>query len=310
MRNLHVRVLEVRTDIPSSWPNKLLMVVTSTQDTSGPEVTVDDSGYVKSCNRVWTFIFREEQMAEMQTDVKKVPVFQVILRRRRIFGKNTTIGNLTLPICWFPLNKVVREWFPMKTNGQDVMVLLDVHVNADNSEAFEAPFSQMEVVPAWSRPIDRYAPYQPPPKIIILCVPQVSPPASQAYPSAQPSMACPSFLAPQEPIGCPSFAVPPGSMEVPQYGTTPPSSNGIGTYGIPPTKIPSIPVFPYGDMSQGGMMAGPGMMTGAFPVLQDSSGYPENGRFVPQYVVSDGFAPPVQSIECPTVSIQMFPDAF
>lgn len=76
------------------------------------------------------------------------------LKRFNLIGKNDLIGQLVLPLEWFPTNHIVREWFPIQKTGQfqGGMILLDIHVDSRNALPFMAPFAALRVYPCWKRP--------------------------------------------------------------------------------------------------------------------------------------------------------------
>lgn len=76
------------------------------------------------------------------------------LKRYHFVISDDLIGQLVLPLDWFPTNHVVREWFPFVQSGNFMggMILLDIHVDARNVDPFMAPFTALRVFPCWKRP--------------------------------------------------------------------------------------------------------------------------------------------------------------
>jgi hypothetical protein len=87
--------------------------------------------------------------------------FTMRLVKRHIFSRNRSIGGCTIPLEWFPMNRAVRDWFPI-TDGEYVdnenphnIVLLDVHVASRKARPFSGRYARLQIFPTWKRPIDR-----------------------------------------------------------------------------------------------------------------------------------------------------------
>lgn len=90
-----------------------------------------------------------------------MPIFSQInnylcidFKRFHLITKDDLIGQLVLPLEWFPTNHIVREWFPIQrsTDCQVGMILLDVHIDSRNVAPFMAPFATLRVFPMWKKP--------------------------------------------------------------------------------------------------------------------------------------------------------------
>jgi hypothetical protein len=86
--------------------------------------------------------------------------FTMRLVKRHFFSPNRSIGGCTIPLEWFPMNRVVRDWFPI-TDGEYIdnenprnIVLLDVHVASRKAKPFNGTFARLQIFPTWRRPID------------------------------------------------------------------------------------------------------------------------------------------------------------
>ena len=255
---------------------------------------ITEQAPIRTCSETWLLQFPDPEAVENASQELAGQNIQITLRKRRILRKNEILAYVTLPLCWFPQNKVVREWFPMRAKLASAMILLDVHVDTKGGQPFEAPFSQLTVLPAWNRPIDRYAPYQPPPVVIVVSN-EAPAPVTSTCPFVPPvSVVPPMAMSP------PSFAVPPPSS------SSVPSVSAVPSFPVPPLSTPNpygtIPVNPY---------AVPEMdSTSPYPVIADSSGYGYVAAYIPQYCSSEGYAPPMQTVDCPTVPIQMCAEAY
>jgi hypothetical protein len=62
--------------------------------------------------------------------------------------------RLTLPLCWFEVNSVVKYTFPMKNQIPEdfgpVMMSVEVHLCENHYPAFLAPIGHLSVIPAWN----------------------------------------------------------------------------------------------------------------------------------------------------------------
>ena len=288
-------MLEVKTDATSNWINKLLLTVQNDQMGGQREAPVTECVPIRTCSETWLLQFPDPEAVENTSQELAGQSFHITLRKRRVFRKNETLAYVTLPLCWFPQNKVVREWFPMRTKLASAMILLDVHADTKGVQPFEAPFAQLTVLPAWSRPIDRYAPYQPPPVVIV--VSNEAPAPVTTAPFVPPVSVVPPMV-----MSPPSFSVPPPSS------SSVPSVPAIPSFPVPPLATPNpyaagpVPVNPYAIPEVDS--------TSPYPVIADSSGYGDVNAYIPQFCSSEGYAPPVQTVDCPTVPIQMCTEAY
>ena len=96
------------------------------------------------CNHVFRF--------ECQTFEKTI--FEVILNETAVFSK-TEIARVSLPLNWFPINKIVEYWFPLKPiklGTLDLFVFMEIHLSDNLDSEFEAPPGKLLVKPCWSIP--------------------------------------------------------------------------------------------------------------------------------------------------------------
>jgi hypothetical protein len=96
------------------------------------------------CNHVYRF--------DMQTADKAV--FEVTLMESNVFSK-TDIARVTLPLNWFPKDRVLTHWFPLKPikhGTGDLLVLFDIHISYDGSPEFQAAPGNLLVKPCWIVP--------------------------------------------------------------------------------------------------------------------------------------------------------------
>jgi hypothetical protein len=209
MPTLHIRVVNFRTEERYSRLNKLLLYSETNSNPTLLERQIT-SGRVFHFSTPWVFTI-PRQITESVS---------FLLMKRIIFGPNRLIGRCTLPLDWFPTNHVVREWFPM-TNGYGpdgaptkAMLLLDVHVDARGAQPFRAAFSNLRVIPTWTRPLDDRTECPAPPQVIFV-VPQTdgegttryAPVATIQYPTAEMLMGI--------------RGPPPGMVQGPGYGGAP-----------------------------------------------------------------------------------------
>jgi hypothetical protein len=162
---LYARVLEIRTPETSGFMNKL---IAAAQISSAPECqrqTVAGKVLLR-CGATWKF-----QIGHHDTDY-----FVLTLERRRIFSRNDPLATCSLPLSWFPVDRVVRDWFPMIETGASptpdgsstTMVLLDIHLDSRRVPEFRASFAPLRVIVTWPRPCDEFTECTPPKQIFIV----------------------------------------------------------------------------------------------------------------------------------------------
>jgi hypothetical protein len=118
------------------------------------------------------------------------------LKQRKYVFSNRTLAVCRLPIAWFPVNRVVREWFPMKTVSVSAskrvgevapMILLDVHVDTRKAKKFLAQFSTLKVVPTWERPRELEPMCQQPiVQVVYMVTPEMAAQMGMQMPAVQP----------------------------------------------------------------------------------------------------------------------------
>ena len=222
--------------------NKLLM--TAESNTSGPQsdYALTNVQLGKYCKHVWTLPVQNEN-----------ELITVTLKKRKLFGKNREWARVALPLCWFPKNRVVRDWFPLFAEGQTSFALLDVHISeSDSQDPWDAKFAQLTILPGWERPIDPNGTFEAPPQVYVVemsqAVPMPMPPMMPMGPQEMPPMTQGS-MAPMMPMGAapgpiPSFGVP-SSVGAPE-GTPAP-------YGAA-TMYPQVDLPVIADPSSSGVM--------------------------------------------------------
>jgi hypothetical protein len=151
MPALYVRVLEVRTDEPHDFVNKLM--VTVEPESTQVQIRHPVRGrQLLRCDAVWKFKLR----AHSNGDIK------ITLTKRRFLGSDKEIGKCSLPLKWFPLNRIVRDWFPLhednEADGRDPRhwILIDVHVDCRKNRQFRTSFSPLKVLLTWTGPPEPY----------------------------------------------------------------------------------------------------------------------------------------------------------
>lgn len=157
-----------------------MLYVETTSNPVRVERDVKD-GAVVHCPGSWTFQVPNQSSESL--------IF--LLMKRIIFGPNRAIGRCSLPLDWFPPNRVVREWFPMtataggETGAVKTMLLLDVHIAERKAKRFKAPFATLRIVPTWIRPVDEGTECPAPPQVIFVLQPGEMPPGAVPCPVQQ-----------------------------------------------------------------------------------------------------------------------------
>lgn len=157
MTQIHIRVLEIRTEeTPGACHSFLVSAATSNITPKKSKVKGDT---IKKCNYVWTYDIASQFEANLI----------VKMERSRMIIKDEEVAKLIVPLQWFPTNRVVRDWFPMKASDQthkDAFILLDVHIDDRKCEKFMAAYSTLRIFPCWNRPQDPECECPAPPQIV------------------------------------------------------------------------------------------------------------------------------------------------
>jgi hypothetical protein len=168
MPALYVRVLEVRTDEQHDFINKLMVTVESESTQKQIRHAVTGRRLLR-CDATWKFKLR----AQPNGDIR------IALTKRRVIGSDKEIGKCSLPLDWFPINQIVRDWFPLheeknEPEGQDARhwLLIDVHVNCRGNRQFSTSFSPLKVLSTWTRPPEPYAECPVPSTMVVVIQPE------------------------------------------------------------------------------------------------------------------------------------------
>jgi hypothetical protein len=210
---LHVRVLEIRTPSRGTMINKLLVKGGMTSSGKSERHSVVAHRFLR-CESCWTFSLPQPEDDELN----------LTLERRNLFSANETLASCSLPISWFPVDRVVRDWFPMtEASGRTeeaprTMILLDVHLDSRKAKQFRAGFAPLKFIATWKRPINEF---------------------TECPAIAQILVVVPMPQGPQVPYGAPPSQRGPFGPEL-TYPSTPAYSNPPGS-GFPPPAYPSVP---------------------------------------------------------------------
>jgi hypothetical protein len=216
---LYVRVLEIRTPETGSFVNKLIIAaqISSAPDWERQRVV---GTALRRCDATWKFQITHHDNEQ----------FVLALERRRIFSRNDELAACSLPLNWFPVDRVVRDWFPMIETGTPLapdgssrtMVLLDVHLDSRKVKEFHASFAPLRVIATWPRPCDEFTECAAPKQIFIV----VNHPSEIAMHQGQ------RYDAPAAP--------PPVPVPVPvAYAPPPPPPPHVIDESVPPVYPPS-----------------------------------------------------------------------
>jgi hypothetical protein len=172
MPDVHLRVLEVR--LPSMEVSAKNLMIYS-QLTSDPKrVKRDVRGGRLDLNCAKSMRFHITATPDNSINFWLV--------KHAYFGRSKTLGRCTIPLDWFPVERVVREWFPLietDTKFTKTTLLLDVHVASANARPFKATFARLNVIPTWPRPVDEFVEFR---EQQVIFVVQGQPEASQVVP--------------------------------------------------------------------------------------------------------------------------------
>lgn len=109
---------------------------------------------MKIISNKYTNILTGEKPSSLFIRAQHNDFLNIDLKRYHFISKDDLIGQVVLPLEWFPTNHMVREWFPIQKSGefQGGMILLDIHIDSRNVQPFMAPFAALRVFPCWERP--------------------------------------------------------------------------------------------------------------------------------------------------------------
>jgi hypothetical protein len=214
---VHIQVLEVRTDEKNGLVHKLMLYADCSSSPLREKRNVSKSG-ILYCKKSWTFKIPHQANEEIN----------LFLMKRIIFSPNRAIGHCSLPLDWFPTNRVVRDWFPIaKESGAapeyKTWLLLDVHVEGRKVAKFKAAFSNLRVIPTWPRPVDPIVECPTPPQVVFV-LPQSDPGGEIQY----------------TPVGCAQYP----SLTMFQPGLNSSSGGWPSTPGSSGCFYPSVDVLP------------------------------------------------------------------
>ena len=190
-----MRILEVKTDYNEKERNKLLMSVETATLQKSSDGSITSSNGRLTCKKVWQTLTPNQGQDDLI----------ITLKKRCLFSSNKPLAKCALPLNWFPTNKVVRDWFPLQSNDPNgdpvgpTYVLMDVHIENRGVRRFMTEFSNLRVIPSWSRPNDAEADFPAPPQVIVV-VPFHSPSSTPGYIAVGVSQ-YPTFDQVQQPSG-------------------------------------------------------------------------------------------------------------
>jgi len=174
MAYVYVRVVELRTNVAPGYRKKLLIAIELGSNHKSIKKDVK-ARRILYCEAFWKF-----SISSQATET-----FTVCLEKHNIFSPNRPLGGCTIPLEWFPSNRIVRDWFPIidgeYVEGEDPphMVLLDVHITTRKSSPFSSRFSRLQVFPTWKRPVDNNVECPALPQIVLVTAPQEGPQANR-----------------------------------------------------------------------------------------------------------------------------------
>jgi hypothetical protein len=122
------------------------VAVASTMCQTGKDYPVNGH-YLMRCRDSWNLTVRHPGDDRLT----------VFLRRRRFFSPNETLASSIIPIGWFPVDRVVRDWFPLTPSRHPAWLLLDSHLDSRHVRPFGASFTRMLWLATWERPNDEFA---------------------------------------------------------------------------------------------------------------------------------------------------------
>jgi hypothetical protein len=162
---LYARVLEIRTPEAVGLVNKLVLAAQISSVPDWRRQRVAGKSF-RRCDATWKFHINDHHNEQ----------FVLVLERRKIFSRNDELAACSLPLNWFPVDRVVRDWFPMIETGTPLapdgssrtMVLLDVHLDSRNVKEFHASFGALRVIATWPRPCEEFIECAPPKQIFIV----------------------------------------------------------------------------------------------------------------------------------------------
>ncbi|OHS97478.1 hypothetical protein TRFO_36343 [Tritrichomonas foetus] len=144
--SLSIRIIELHINNEHLEGKKLKVMIRSSENERTNYTMKIDGKYILKGYKPARFNVKSQSSSSIFVDVK----------RSRFIVKDELIGNVQLPLNWFPINHIVREWYPVKgvSNVQDdVMILLDIHIDNRGALPFMAPFASLRVLPTWTRPL-------------------------------------------------------------------------------------------------------------------------------------------------------------
>jgi hypothetical protein len=98
------------------------------------------------------------------------------LEKRRIFSANVTLAQCSLPLNWFPVDRICRDWFPMTDlpnhantgTAGNTMVLLDIHLDSRKVKPFRAGFAPLQIITTWTRPVEEFTECSAPSQFLVV----------------------------------------------------------------------------------------------------------------------------------------------
>jgi hypothetical protein len=223
--------------IVGGFVNKL---VVAAQISSAPDIQRQSviGRVLRRCDSTWKF-----QIAHHDHEQ-----FTLTLERRRLFSRNDEPASCSLPLGWFPVDRVVRDWFPMIETGvppapdgsSRTMVLLDVHLDSRKVGEFRASFAPLRVIATWPRPCDEFTECAAPKQIFIVVNHPSEVAVHQAHAAAPVPLAYPPPTS--QPAGVSDGSIPPvyplDSVGAPGSAVEYPSISTLSC--VPPVEPPEF----------------------------------------------------------------------
>lgn len=147
-KTLNIRIVELLSKEKRTSINFLYFLTHTTGNEhkeAKMKITTNKSGKILICEKPIAFNIESQLNNTIYMNFK----------RHRFIISDDLIGEVVLPLNWFPSNHIVREWFPIvtKNNGHSGgMVLLDIHVDCRGADPFMAPFAHLNIRPTWRNP--------------------------------------------------------------------------------------------------------------------------------------------------------------
>ncbi|OHT11312.1 hypothetical protein TRFO_19294 [Tritrichomonas foetus] len=155
MTTLNIKIIELITEEKYTSMNPLQVFInTSSKNDRGNTSYNSKITKLKICKSSAGNVLKCDKSIQYEIVTQRNSFINVELKRHRVIIADDSLGNVLLPLEWFPTNHVVREWFPIhnKNTNKDSMILLDVHVDRRKVMPFMAPFATLRVLPCWQRP--------------------------------------------------------------------------------------------------------------------------------------------------------------